>query len=273
MVSGSGRARGKDLTDRFPDVQAALQAQLDIDCVLDGEIVVWTGEKLDFGQLQLRLVTSPAKARKLVAERPASFVVFDVLSVNGVDQRSQRWTTRHRRLELLAASWKPPLQVSPATADLDEVRECLEAFGHTGVEGLVVKGAASRYEPGKRSWIKINSLGVVVHGHVAGGPCAWSGGWCRMGCRARQVSRTCGGGVMVDLPVGPCRLGSGAIRCGWSGFARRCSQKTLRHCLIPPWTPDATLTRDARRGEISGSPQLSVSCRNTRRLGIAVVGR
>jgi ATP-dependent DNA ligase len=67
--------QGKDLTSRFLDVQAALRAQLTIDCVLDGEIVVWTGEKLDFAQLQLRLVTSPAKARKLVADRPASFVV------------------------------------------------------------------------------------------------------------------------------------------------------------------------------------------------------
>ncbi|HEY0690986.1 MAG TPA: hypothetical protein VGD71_18350 [Kribbella sp.] len=36
----------------------------------------------------------------------------------------------------------------------------MEAFGHTGVEGLVVKGAASRYEPGKRSWIKVNSDGM-----------------------------------------------------------------------------------------------------------------
>jgi ATP-dependent DNA ligase len=99
--------QGKDLTSRFPDVQAALRAQLTIDCVLDGEIVVWTGEKLDFAQLQLRLVTSPAKARKLVADRPASFVVFDVLAVNGVDLRSQRWTTRRRRLELLAESWLP----------------------------------------------------------------------------------------------------------------------------------------------------------------------
>ena len=92
--------QGKDLTSRFPDVQAALQAQLDIDCVLDGEIVVWTGDRLDFSQLQRRLVTSPAKARSMVAERPASFVVFDVLAVNGVDVRSQRWSTRHRRLEL-----------------------------------------------------------------------------------------------------------------------------------------------------------------------------
>jgi ATP-dependent DNA ligase len=99
--------QGTDLTSRFPDVQAALRAQLTIDCVLDGEIVVWTGEKLDFAQLQLRLVTSPAKARKLVADRPASFVVFDVLAVNGVDLRSQRWTTRRRRLELLAESWLP----------------------------------------------------------------------------------------------------------------------------------------------------------------------
>jgi ATP-dependent DNA ligase len=162
--------QGKDLTDRFPDVREALQAQLDIDCVLDGEIVVWTGEKLDFGQLQLRLVTSPAKARKLVAERPASFVVFDVLSVNGVDLRSQRWTTRHRRLELLAASWTPPLQVSPVTADPAEAREWLAAFGHTGIEGLVVKGAASRYEPGKRSWIKWKTRETidVICGAVTG---------------------------------------------------------------------------------------------------------
>jgi ATP-dependent DNA ligase len=30
--------QGKDLTSRFPDVQSALQSQLDIDCVLDGVI-------------------------------------------------------------------------------------------------------------------------------------------------------------------------------------------------------------------------------------------
>jgi ATP-dependent DNA ligase len=162
--------QGKDLTSRFPDVQAALEAQLEIDCVLDGEVVVWTGEKLDFGQLQLRLVTSPAKARRMVAERPASFVVFDVLSINGVDLRSQRWTTRRRRLDLLAENWVPPLQVSPVTDDPDEAREWLSAFGHTGVEGLVVKGAGSRYEPGRRSWVKVKTRETidVICGAVTG---------------------------------------------------------------------------------------------------------
>jgi hypothetical protein len=41
-----------------------------------------------------------------------------------------------------------------------------------------------------------------VRGNVAGVRSAWSGGWCRVGGRVRQVSQTCGSGVMVDLPVG-----------------------------------------------------------------------
>ena len=31
---------GRDFTAKFPDVQAALAAQLSLDCVLDGELVV-----------------------------------------------------------------------------------------------------------------------------------------------------------------------------------------------------------------------------------------
>ncbi|MEU4390170.1 hypothetical protein [Kribbella sp. NPDC023855] len=33
---------GKDFTAKFPDVQAALAEQVGTDCVLDGELVVWT---------------------------------------------------------------------------------------------------------------------------------------------------------------------------------------------------------------------------------------
>jgi ATP-dependent DNA ligase len=47
---------GKDFTSKFPDVAAALTRQVDVDCVLDGELVVWTGERLDFDALQQRNV-------------------------------------------------------------------------------------------------------------------------------------------------------------------------------------------------------------------------
>ncbi|ADB30630.1 ATP dependent DNA ligase [Kribbella flavida DSM 17836] len=162
---------GKDFTAKFPDVQAALQAQLGTDCVLDGELVVWNGERLDFDALQQRMVnTVTTVRRKLAPAFPAAFVAFDVLAVGGVDVRPMRWTARRARLERLAQGWRPPLQVSPATADVEEAKEWLEAFKASGVEGLVVKGASSRYQPGRRDWVKVKfreTVDVIV-GAVTG---------------------------------------------------------------------------------------------------------
>ncbi|MEU4605526.1 ATP-dependent DNA ligase [Kribbella sp. NPDC023972] len=147
---------GRDFTAKFPDVQAALEAQLTTDCVLDGELVVWTGDRLDFDALQQRMVNTAATVRRRLAPtQPASFVAFDVLAVGDVDVRPMRWTARRQRLEALAGRWVPPLQLSPVTADIDEAREWLDAFKSSGVEGLVVKGASTRYQPGRRDWVKV----------------------------------------------------------------------------------------------------------------------
>jgi ATP-dependent DNA ligase len=147
---------GRDFTAKFPDVQAALEAQLTTDCVLDGELVVWTGDRLDFDALQQRMVnTAGTVRRRLAPTQPASFVAFDVLAVGDVDVRPMRWTVRRQRLEALAGRWVPPLQLSPVTADIDEAREWLDAFKSSGVEGLVVKGASTRYQPGRRDWVKV----------------------------------------------------------------------------------------------------------------------
>ena len=46
-----------------------------------------------------------------------------------------------------------PLQLSPVTADLAEAREWFDVLPEAmGVEGLVVKGASSRYLGGRREW-------------------------------------------------------------------------------------------------------------------------
>ncbi|MEU4196946.1 hypothetical protein AB0E69_33950 [Kribbella sp. NPDC026611] len=55
-VLGDGEVRlwsrnGKDFTVKFPDVAAQLKRQVGVDCVLDGELVVSTGERLDFDAL------------------------------------------------------------------------------------------------------------------------------------------------------------------------------------------------------------------------------
>jgi ATP-dependent DNA ligase len=66
--------------------------------------------------------------------------------------RTQRWTVRRRRLEQVSVGWTTALQLSPVTDDIEEAREWFEVLPEAmGVEGLVVKGAASRYVGGRGS--------------------------------------------------------------------------------------------------------------------------
>jgi hypothetical protein len=87
-----------------------------------------------------------------------------------------------------------PLQLSPVTADVGEAKEWLEAFKASGVEGLVVKGASSRYLPGRREWLKIRSAGVPsvrfagASGVVPGQRVARRGVVVRDGCRGRAAA-------------------------------------------------------------------------------------
>lgn len=162
--------QGRDLTDRFPDVAAAALAQLPAGTVVDGEVVVWHGDRLDFGRLQQRMVTAASRIGALVREAPASYVAFDLLAAGGADLRTQRLTKRRKALEELAARWAPPMQLSPLTSDVDEARRWFADYRPAGVEGLVAKGAGSRYAPGRREWLKVKSWETteVLAGGVIG---------------------------------------------------------------------------------------------------------
>jgi ATP-dependent DNA ligase len=162
--------QGRDLTDRFPDIAAAAVAQVPAGTVLDGEVVIWNGSRLDFGLLHRRMVTAPGRLGPLVAASPASYVAFDLLASGGADLRGQRLSRRRAALEALAARWAPPMQLSPATADPEQARRWFDDFRPAGVEGLVAKGAATRYAPGRREWLKVKSWETteVLAGGVIG---------------------------------------------------------------------------------------------------------
>src|SRR6266566_3325594 len=72
----------------FPELHDIFLAQLPDGCVVDGEIVIATPHGLDFDALQLRLHPAASRVAKLAKERPASFVAFDALAVDGRDVRS-----------------------------------------------------------------------------------------------------------------------------------------------------------------------------------------
>ncbi|WP_222271843.1 ATP-dependent DNA ligase [Modestobacter marinus] len=162
--------QGRDLSGCFPDVVAAARAQLPPGTVVDGEVVIWNGDRLDFSLLQRRMVTAPSRNGPLVAEHPASYVAFDVLAVGGADQRSEPLWRRRTQLESLAGGWSPPLQLSPMTEDPAEAERWSREYRAAGVEGLVVKSASGRYLPARRDWLKVKSWETteVVVGGVIG---------------------------------------------------------------------------------------------------------
>jgi ATP-dependent DNA ligase len=160
--------RGADLTSAFPDLAAAAEFHLQPGTVLDGEAVVWANGRLSFDHLQERMARRAWRGAP--AGPPASYVAFDVLAVRGEDHRRLPYATRRARLERLAASWVPPLQLCPSTADRVEALRWYEDYRAAGIEGLVVKSAHGSYSAGLGDWIKVRNRQTreVIVGAVTG---------------------------------------------------------------------------------------------------------
>ncbi len=171
--AGSARLysrRGTDMSAQFPEVVAAATEQIAPGTVLDGELVIWSGGRLDFEALQRRMTRGPRAAEAVARELPASLVLFDLLAVDGQDVRGGPFDGRRAMLEELATGWRPPLNLSPVTDDVDAAAEWFEAYAVAGVEGLVVKGGAHPYRGGERVWVKVKHRRTldVVCGAVIG---------------------------------------------------------------------------------------------------------
>lgn len=149
--------QGKELTRVLPDLSEALQRQVPPGVVLDGESVIWNGDRLDFEALQRRMVSSRAALPALVRELPAAFAAFDVLAVAGQDVRGVPFTGRRQLLEELARDWTAPLNLSPTTTDMELAKTWLKDLPATGVEGLIFKSGSEPYPAGLRSWLKLKT--------------------------------------------------------------------------------------------------------------------
>ncbi len=147
--------QGKDLTRYFPDLAAAAEDHIPPGFIVDGEAVIWTDDRLNFEALQKRLATSKKNLPAVVSERPASFVAFDLLQAVGTDIRNFPLSDRRELLEELASWWEPPLDLSPTTTDPAKATRWFETMPATGIEGLVIKGAAQEYLGAERQWLKV----------------------------------------------------------------------------------------------------------------------
>jgi ATP-dependent DNA ligase len=146
---------GQPLARYFPEVVAALQRLDPCRFVLDGEVAVATNGLFDFDALLQRIHPSESRVRRLAAETPAVFLVFDLL----VDEGGRALVAaplaeRRRRLETFAARWLGPdggIRLSPATTDCATAAGWLRHPGDLGLDGVVAKRLDAAYASGERT--------------------------------------------------------------------------------------------------------------------------
>lgn len=170
-----GSRNEKPMTRYFPEVVAAIQSQLKVPCVLDGEIVIMTPGGLEFDLLTQRIHPAESRVQKLSQEIPASFVAFDLLALEDNDLRELPFHERRGLLEKLFADMAPPLYVTPATDDVETAQFWFEKFEGAGLDGVIAKPTDGHYIEDKRVMFKIKherTADCVVAGfrwHKTGG--------------------------------------------------------------------------------------------------------
>ena len=164
-VAGDGQVRlwarsGRDVTPSYPELQQLAGAVQASRVVLDGEIVAFGGAAWPtFEVLQQRMhVSAPGQAARLAAQVPVTYLVFDLLCQDGQPMLDLPYAARRAALESLGlngSNWQTPPSFTDATG-----AEVLAVSRQHGLEGVIAKRLASRYEPGRRSssWIKIKNV-------------------------------------------------------------------------------------------------------------------
>ena len=232
-----------NITDSYPEIAPLNRALSSHSAILDGELVAFDGEgRPSFAALQRRMhVSSRAQARRLTQGTPVTYMIFDLLWLDGHSLIALPYSERRElldALELAGPSWQTPEHVLGGGSAL------LAASAEQHLEGILAKRLDSAYQPGQRSgaWIKIKTVGrqeLVIGGWMPGRGMRSQ----RIGALLLGVHET--GGVLRNVG----RVGSGLSDA---------ELERLSALLVPLQRPDSPFTAGpaAPRGAVFCEPRL-----------------
>jgi bifunctional non-homologous end joining protein LigD len=167
-------SRSRNAIDsRYPELRALGRQLGKHEALLDGEIVAFDEHGApSFERLARRMhQTSEHAIRRLAEQVPVTYVIFDLLHLDGRSTMELPYAERRALLEELALGG--PAWQTPANHTAGHARALLRATAARGLEGLVAKRLDSPYRPGERSraWLKIKNVArqeFVIGGWLPG---------------------------------------------------------------------------------------------------------
>lgn len=176
MVSKSGQP----LDRYFPEVVDALAKLSSPQFVIDGELVINYGDHFSFDDLLERIHPAASRITKLSIERPATFILFDIL----VDHSGKPLVDLplEQRRELLEDFYADYIEghdlkivMSPASTHFKVAQKWWKLVGE-GLDGIVAKRLGIPYQSGNRKGMikvkKMRTADCVIGGfrYASSGP-------------------------------------------------------------------------------------------------------
>ncbi len=161
-----------DFTPRYPEVRELARELGARRVILDGEVVAFDAEgRPSFERLQTRMhLASDSAVRRRAKDTPVTYVIFDLLYLDGHSTLPLAYEQRRELLEALeleGPAWRAPAY------HRGEGSALLAATRKLGIEGIVAKRLDGAYELGRRSsgWLKVKNVAeqdVVIGGWTPG---------------------------------------------------------------------------------------------------------
>ena len=235
-------ANERDVTVSWPELAGLPDAIPATTALLDGELVATDDQgRPSFGLLQQRMhLTNPAEARRRSALVPVSYVVFDLLHLDGHDLMGLPLVDRRRLLDGVVE----PGQAWRCSPLHDDGEALLAAADQQGLEGVVAKRLDSTYQPGTRTrlWrkVKVRRRQEMVVGGWLPGEGSRAG---RLGALLVGYHDAAGDGRPLRFAG---RVGTGFTEVELSRLAAQLEPLATDVCPFDPPPPRADLVRGAR---------------------------
>jgi ATP-dependent DNA ligase len=153
-----GSRNERPLTRYFPEMVRAARELLPERCVVDGEILIPRGDRLDFEALLQRIHPAQSRVDLLAEQTPASFVAFDLLALGDESLLETPFAERRERLTAALGGARPPVYVTAVTRDAGTAQRWFTTFEGAGLDGVVAKAPDLPYGPDQRLMTKVKHV-------------------------------------------------------------------------------------------------------------------